>query len=113
MSAKLSLASLFQRNLAAAMEHARPSTTQQALARASKVGQASIGRILRGEQVPTLTVVEDLARALELEPWMMLVHGFNPSNPPVLRPVPPEEQALYERLLLAAQDLARYKTDDP
>jgi len=113
MAAKLSLASLFQRNLRAAMEHPSAPRTQLALAKRSGVAQASIGRILRGEQIPTLKVVEDLAHALEVEPWMMLVNGFNPGNPPVLRPVPPEEQALYERLLLAAQAIATYKADDP
>ena len=113
MAGKLTLTALFARNLREAMTHARPKLSQQALARASGIAQASIGRILRGEQSPTLDAMEDLARALDVAPWMMLVDGFDPSNPPVLRPVLPAEQALYDRLLTAAQDLARYKTDDP
>jgi transcriptional regulator with XRE-family HTH domain len=107
MSRRLTLSALFQRNLRAAMEHRR--VRQLRLAQASSVAQTSIGRILRGEQTPTLDVVERLAAALDLEPWMMLVAGFTPGNPPGLKPISHEEEALYERLRLAAQDLASYK----
>lgn len=84
--------------------------SQSALRRKSGVAQATIGRILseRGENA-RIETIDRLARAYGLEGWQLLVPGMDPSNPPVLRAASKEEQALYERLRQAAEDIAKLK----
>lgn len=46
--------------------------TQPALARAAKVGQSHISRILRGEANPTVSTLESIARAFRRKPIDLL-----------------------------------------
>lgn len=52
-------------NLKLWMEASRSIKTQEALARASKVGQSHISRILRGEANPAVSILESIARAFK------------------------------------------------
>jgi transcriptional regulator with XRE-family HTH domain len=97
------------RNLKAVMGTKKGPTSQLALAKASGVAQATIGRILREETGASIETVADLAKAYDLEAWQLMVAGMDPTNPPVLQPVSKSERALYERLKLLSKDITDLK----
>ena len=101
---------VLSQNLRALLTSGRGPKSQNALHEKSKVAQATIGRILdkRGENARVETV-HKLAAAYGLEGWQLMVSGMEPANPPVLQAASREERELYERLKLAAQDLAKYQ----
>ena len=75
--------------------------TQAALARAARIGQSYISRILRGEGNPTVTILESIARAFKRQPIDLLTEpgtkysAAPPSPPPpTMREPPPEEGEL-------------------
>lgn len=105
------LTGLFRENLRRLMEADRQLHSQKRLASASRVAQTSIGRILRGEQSPTLDVVHKLGAAFGLEAWQMLVPDLEPDNPPITKQIDERQQELLKRFRLAAQDLARYEVE--
>jgi len=100
---------ILKQNLKALMASRNGPTTQSALHRKSRVAQATIGRILsdKGENA-RIETVERLAKAYQLQAWQLLVAGMDPSNPPVLQSASDEERALYARLKIAAEDIAKY-----
>ena len=51
----------------------------------SKVGKSTIDRIRKGETSAGIENLEAIAHAYGLEPWQLLVAGFDPNNPPKLR----------------------------
>lgn len=59
-------------NLKRWMEASENLKTQAALARAARVGQSYISRILRGEGNPTVTILESIARAFRRQPIDLL-----------------------------------------
>lgn len=105
------LTDLFRGNLRRLMEADRQLNSQPRLAAASRVAQTSIGRILRGEQSPTLDVVHKLAAAFGLEAWQMLVPDLEPDNPPITKQIDQRQHELLARFRLAAHDLARYEVE--
>ena len=105
------LTALFVKNLAALMRADGALSSQNGLASASKVPQSTIGRLLRGEQSPTLDMVERLARAFDLEPWQMLVPELEPSNPPITKQIDDVQRQLFAKFKQAAEDLATYKIE--
>lgn len=76
--------------------------TQPALARASKVGQSHISRILRGEANPTVSILESIARAFRRNPIDLLVapdamySTAPPTNPHVAQEPPPDEREILQ-----------------
>lgn len=102
---------LFQENLRKLMNADRELSSQKALGLASGVGQRSISRILRGEQVPTLDVVHRIAGAFGCETWQVLVPEFDPRNPPLTKQIDEQQQELFKRFRTAAQELVRYEVD--
>ena len=75
--------------------------TQPALARAAKVGQSHISRILRGEANPTVSILEAIARAFKRKPSDLLaapdiICSAAPpvESPSVLEPPPDEREIL-------------------
>lgn len=101
---------VLRQNLKALMTEGDGPRSQSALHKRSGVAQATIGRILSGEGENTrIETVERLAKAYGLEAWQLLVAGMDPANAPVLQAVSAEERSLYERLRIAAQDLAKYR----
>lgn len=96
-------------NLRVLMKHGSGPTTQLGLKVRSGVAQGTIGRILTQQTSARIDTVDRLAKAYALCGWQLLVPGLDPANPPTLRAMGPEEQALYDRLRQAAQDLAKLK----
>lgn len=77
------------------------------LSRKSKVGQATIGRILSAEgNNAEIETIAKIAEAYGLEPWMLLIPGMDPGNPPVLQPASQEQRALWDRLRALGKDIA-------
>lgn len=71
-------------------------TTQNRLARLSGVGQRSIGRILKGEQIPSLDICDQIAHAFGLRAWQMLLPNINPQDPPQLERASAAERRLFD-----------------
>lgn len=55
-------------------------------------------RIIKGEHAVTMTTIQRIAAAYDLEPYQLLVPGLDAKNPQVLRAVGPEEERLYRAL---------------
>ncbi len=70
-------------NLKLWMEASRNLKTQEAVARASKVGQSHISRILRGEANPTVSILESIAHAFRRKAVDLLTAPGEHSAPPV------------------------------
>jgi hypothetical protein len=83
------------------------------LAREAKIGPGSCTRIKEAATSVGLEVIDKIASRYDYDAWQLLVPGFDPRNPPVLKPVSPEERQLYDRLVSAAEALAKLKRDDP
>lgn len=111
-AAPTALSDLFRSNLRKLMQADRKLRTQPAVAQASKVGQRSVGRILGGEQSPTLDMVHKIAGAFGLEPWQMLVPDLEPDNPPITKQIDERQQELLKRFRHAAKELARYEAEN-
>lgn len=105
------LTELFRANLAKLMAADRVLHSQLKVAKASKVGQRSVGRILNGEQSPTLDMVHALAGAFQLEAWQMLVPDLEPGNPPITKQVDERQRQLWEKFRHAAQELASFRVE--
>lgn len=103
-----SLTRLFRDNLKRLMAAHPDLSSQSALARACKVGQSSIGRIVNDAQSPTLDMVARIAEAFDLEPWQMLIDGLDPRNPPITKAIDERQQHLFARFRQAAEELAHY-----
>lgn len=75
------------------------------LARASKVGNGTIGRIRNGTVACTIDTVQAIAQVFGIDVWQLLVPEFDPRNPPILRGASQAEREFYEKLeaLLAAR----------
>lgn len=58
--------------------------SQSAIAKAAKVDQKTVGRILNKTNEPSLEVLSKIAKAFGLAPWQMLVPDLEPTNPPML-----------------------------
>lgn len=101
---------VLRQNLKACIAHNSGPSSQTSLRKKSMVAQATVGRVLSdlGENTRIETVAK-LAKAYGLEAWQLLVPGMDPSNPPVLRSASKTEQEMYDRLLRAAEEIAKYK----
>lgn len=71
-----------------------------------KVGIGTIQRIEKQETSVGLAVLDKIAQKFELAAWQLLVPGFDPDNPPALQPVSPKERALYDKIMMAAKEIA-------
>lgn len=109
MRKTLNIGQVLSANLCRLMDDAEPPITQTAVSKVSGIPQRTISRIKRGEVSATLNNVEGLAKALGLLSWQLLVPDLDPHNPPLLRSATKEEKELYDRILTAAHDLAKFK----
>jgi len=107
MPKSLSIGQVLRANLGRLMDDATPPITQVAVSKVSGLPQRTISRIKRGEVSPRLSSIDALAKAFGLLPWRLLIPDLDPRHPP-LRSASPEEKALYDRLLAASQELAKY-----
>ncbi len=111
MAKSMSATEIFVRNLTLLMGANRGLNTQNKLAKASKVSQSAIGRVLRGEQQPTLDLIDRLMRPFDVLPWQALVPDFDPADPPVTKQVDMQQRLLLERFKVVAEEIAHYKVD--
>lgn len=81
--------------------------TQKDLRARAGIAQSTVSRILRGNQGAGIDVVEQIAHAYGLEAWQLMVPGFDPANPPILRSMSEQETQLYERLRALSAEFAR------
>lgn len=101
------VAEILAKNVKALLANKHGPSTQTDLASRSGVAQATIGRILRADSGARIGTVAQIAKVYGLQAWQLLVDGFNPGNPPVLRPLSATEQEFYARLRGAAELLAQ------
>lgn len=74
------------------------------LARAAKVGPATVVRI-KGQQTSVgLEVLDKIADVFGVHTWQLLVPGMDPEKLPTLLPVTQAEREFYERMLKAARE---------
>lgn len=89
-------------NLKRWMDASENLKTQAALARAARVGQSYVSRILRGEANPTVSLLESIARAFRRKPIDLLAatdtaySTAQPISPPVAQEPPPDERELVQ-----------------
>jgi transcriptional regulator with XRE-family HTH domain len=95
-------------NLRALMGAREELRTQARVGAKAGMDQRTVGRILNREHAPTLPQLDGLARAFGLEPWQLLVPGFDPLDMPVC--VPGSQRAAFDQMRLAAEALAKYRT---
>ena len=70
---------------------------QSSMSRKTNIPQPTIGRIAYGKTMPDLSKLETIASAYGFELWQLLVKGFDPIHPPVLRFMNGTEEALYRK----------------
>lgn len=70
------------RNLETVMQKVPALGSQPKIAVKGKLGQSSVGRVLRAEVAVNLDNLEGLAKAANLKPWQLLVPELDPMNPP-------------------------------
>lgn len=99
-------------NLKGLMQTKAGPNSEIALGKRAKVGQATIGRILKRDGFAKIDTVGKLAQVYGLEAWQLMVPGMDPSNPPVLLPVSKAEKALYARLKDAVDEITKLKGED-
>lgn len=71
---------------------------QRGFAKKCGLGEGTINRILNADSSSKIKSIEKIAHAFKLEPWKLLVQGFDPDNTPVLRSVSKQEEALYKKI---------------
>jgi len=66
----------------------RPDVSRLDLSRLMEVSDGALGRIKYGNGNPTAETLERIARFFRVEPWQLLVPGFDPAKPPQLAQTP-------------------------
>ena len=80
------------------------------LARSCKIGAGTAARIKEQKTSVGLETLEKIADHFHLAPWQLLVPGLDPENPPVIHQSTGLERKLYDRIMLAAKEIA---TEEP
>jgi transcriptional regulator with XRE-family HTH domain len=75
------------------------------LAKRTGLSTSTIHRLRNGDVDATLSTLEALSKAFDLEPWQLLVANFDPKNRPVLQPLSEQERRLYARLAEVAKEI--------
>ena len=99
------LKSLLWANVSALMVKHYGKENLNRLARECSIGLATAQRIKQQQTSVGVEVLEKLAQRFSLEPWQLLVPGFDPNHMPTLSPISAQERALYERLRAALKDV--------
>lgn len=90
--------SVFAKNLASAMAYRKLTQGDIHRLTGKVLAVSTVGRVLRQENAPDLDTVSLLAKAVQFQPWQLLVPTFEPADPPFLPRFTDEERALYDRL---------------
>lgn len=62
----------------------RPDTSRLTLSKQMKVADGTLGRIKYGNGNPNIETLEAIARFFRIEPWQLLVDGFDLKAPPAI-----------------------------
>lgn len=98
-------AQVLGKNLGALMESHPNLSSNPKLASKTGLGTGTLSRLRNGEVDATVSTLEKLAVAFELEPWQLLVPRMDPGNPPALLNATEAEMRLWERLRDVAKDI--------
>lgn len=66
--------------------------------KAMKMKPTQLKRIVSGKHAITMTTLERIAGAYDLEPYQLLIPGLDAKNPQVLRALSPADENLYRAL---------------
>lgn len=75
------------------------------LARDCKIGPGTATRMKECQTSVGIDILDKIAKFFHLNPWELLVPGFDPANRPTLQPVSELERKLYERLREVAKEI--------
>jgi plasmid maintenance system antidote protein VapI len=87
---------VFSANLSKILAHQTLSVN--AAANAWKIPQKTLESFVKKGRVPSIDTADRVAEAAGYHLWQMLQEHFDPSNPPVMQPVTPEEKAFHVAL---------------
>lgn len=80
--------------------------SQSKIAKLAGINQTTVGRILSGELVPTVDVLEKIScKAFGLCAWQLLIPMLEPGNPPV-HCMTESEQKFYDRMRTLQRELS-------
>jgi len=66
--------------------------TQEKLSKKTGIGQATLSRTLNAATWPNAKLIEKVAKAFRVEPWQLLVPGFQPRSTATDAEIPPNER---------------------
>jgi len=72
--------------------------TQEKLSKKTGIGQATLSRTLNANTWPNAKLIEKVAKAFRIEPWQLLVPGFQPRSSAPGAEIPPNERVLLDQL---------------
>ena len=96
-----------QTNLRGIIERSGQSVNAWAISK--KLDQSTISRIISGKQDMTSAKMEQIAQAAGFPAWHLLVEGYQPSNPPMLRAETEAERKLYAKIQQDIQELTQLR----
>jgi transcriptional regulator with XRE-family HTH domain len=92
-------------NLTALMASNGDLNSNPKVSKKTGLGTGSVSRLRNGDVDANLSTLEKIAKAFELQPWQLLVHGLDPGNLPALLAATETERLLWERLKAMAKEL--------
>lgn len=92
----MSMSANFANSLNRVLAHRHMSIN--AAARAWGVPQKTLEAVVKQTRTPSLETAEKIAKSADYKLWQMLIEDFDPSNPPMLMPITPQEREFHERL---------------
>ena len=75
------------------------------LAKECKIGPGTAARIKEQSTSVGIDILEAIAEHFHLAAWQLLVPGFDPDNPPALKPMSKAERVFYEKVMDATKML--------
>lgn len=75
------------------------------LAKDCGFGPGTSSRLKEAKTSVGLEVIDKIAKHFHVDPWQLLVPGFNPENTPTLQPLTEQERRLYARLAEAVKEI--------
>ena len=72
--------------------------TQEKLSKKTGIGQATLSRTLNAATWPSSKIIEKIAKAFRIEPWQLLVPGFQPRSSAPGAEIPPNERVLLDQI---------------
>ncbi len=90
----MEISNVFATNLIKVLTHL--DLTPNGAASRWRIPQKTLESVVKCTRVPSLETAERIAKKTGFELWQLLSPNFDPSNPPMIVPLTPEEQQFYE-----------------